>query len=102
MDGYTQAERLLGIESPLGPDQLLLEALEGTEGISTPFEFRATVRAMDDNVDPAALVAQSVDLKLRLDEGSYRVFNGVVASLTGGHAASRGQRHYVLRVVPRL
>ncbi|MEA1649092.1 type VI secretion system tip protein VgrG [Nitrospirillum sp. BR 11164] len=102
MDGYTQAERLLGIESPLGPDQLLLEALEGTEGVSTPFEFRATVRAMDDNVDPAALVAQSVDLKLRLDEGSYRVFNGVVASLTGGHAASRGQRHYVLRVVPRL
>ncbi|TWB25595.1 hypothetical protein FBZ91_1291, partial [Nitrospirillum viridazoti] len=32
MDGYTQAERLLGIESPLGPDQLLLEALEGAEG----------------------------------------------------------------------
>ncbi|TWB41112.1 type VI secretion system Vgr family protein [Nitrospirillum pindoramense] len=102
MDGYTQAERLLGIESPLGPDQLLLEALEGREGISVPFEFRATVRALDDNIDPAALLAQSVDLKLRVDDGVYRVFNGVVASLTGGNAASRGQRHYTLRVVPRL
>ncbi|MDZ5645697.1 type VI secretion system tip protein TssI/VgrG [Nitrospirillum sp. BR 11828] len=102
MDGYTQAERLLGIESPLGPDQLLLEALEGREGISMPFEFRATVRALDDDIDPAALLAQSVDLKLRVDDGVYRVFNGVVAALTGGNAASRGQRHYTLRVVPRL
>ncbi|WP_049973840.1 type VI secretion system tip protein VgrG, partial [Azospirillum sp. B4] len=102
MDTYTQAERLLGMDSPLGPDQLLLEALEGTEGLSVPFEFRATVRAMDDNLDPKVLIAQSVDLKLRLDDGVYRVFNGVVASLTGGHAASRGQRHYTLRVVPRL
>ncbi|MDE1150584.1 MAG: type VI secretion system tip protein TssI/VgrG [Azospirillaceae bacterium] len=102
MDGYTQTDRLLSITSPLGADQLLLEALKGGEGVSALFEFNATVRALDDNLDPSVLVAQGVDLNLRLQDGVYRTFNGVVASLTGGHAAARGQRHYNLRVVPWL
>jgi type VI secretion system secreted protein VgrG len=102
MDGYTQDQRILTIETPLGADQLLLEAFGGTEAISALFAFHATVRSLDDNLDPRDLVAQNVTINLKLQDGSYRPFNGIVASLSAGHAAARGQRHYELQVVPWL
>ncbi|HTH97171.1 MAG TPA: type VI secretion system tip protein VgrG [Stellaceae bacterium] len=102
MDGFTQSQRILAIDTPLGPNQLLLEAFGGTEGVSTLFAFHATARALDDNLDPKSLVRQNVNVHLRLQDGSYRIFNAIVASLAGGHAASRGQRHYELQLVPWL
>lgn len=104
MDGFspTQDARILTIKTPLGDDQLLLESLEGTERFSALFNFTATVRSMDDNLDPSVLLAQNVTLQLKLQSGEYRAFNGMVAALDGGHAAARGQRHYLLRIVPWL
>jgi type VI secretion system secreted protein VgrG len=104
MDGFgiTQDDRILAIDSPLGDDRLLLESLDGIEGLSMLFDFTVTVRSLDDDLDPAALLAQNVTLRLKLQDGDYRLFNGIVAALDGGHAAARGQRHYQLHVVPWL
>lgn len=102
MDGFTQDQRILSIETPLGPNRLLLENFGGTESISALFEFHAVVRSLDDNIDPRSLVAQAVTVQLRLQDGASRPFNGIVASLSGGHAAARGQRHYDLHIVPWL
>ncbi|MTJ83149.1 MAG: type VI secretion system tip protein VgrG [Telmatospirillum sp.] len=104
MDGFgiTQDDRILAITSPLGDDRLLLERLDGIEGLSMLFDFTATVRSLDDDLDPASLLAQNVTIRLKLQEGRYRMFNGIVAALDGGHAAARGQRHYQLQIVPWL
>ena len=39
MVDYTQQDRLLQIETPIGADSLLLRSLRGSEGISELFEF---------------------------------------------------------------
>ena len=39
MDQYTQANRLISIETPLGEDKLLLTAFAGERRIYKPFRF---------------------------------------------------------------
>ena len=99
---YSQTERQLAIQTPLGSDVLLLEAMDGSESLSSPFSFALRVRAMTDSIDPAQLITKPVDWQLRLDGGGWRYFNGLVATYSGGEAMARGQRSYTLVVVPWL
>ena len=55
-DDFTQANRRLRIETPLGPDALLITALSGTEGISTLFHFQAELLGRDERADFDAIV----------------------------------------------
>ncbi len=105
MDGspaYTQTERQLAIQTPLGENMFLLEVMDGSESLSSPFSFALRVRAMTDQIDPAQLITKPVDWQLRLDGGGWRNFNGLVATFSGGEAMSRGQRSFTLVVVPWL
>ena len=43
--GYTQADRVIAVETVLGRDALLLERVEVREGLNSLFEIRASVRA---------------------------------------------------------
>ena len=102
MDGaptYTQTNRQLAIQTPLGTDALLLEALDGAEALSSLFAYALRVRAFDDTIDPARLITKAIDWQIRLDGGGWRYFNGCVATYSGGEAMARGQRSYVLNVV---
>ncbi len=105
MDGspnYSQANRQLAIQTPLGENVLLLEALDGAEALSSLFGYALRVRAFNDAIDPAQLITKSIDWQIRLDGGGWRPFNGCVATYSGGEAMARGQRSYVLNVVPWL
>ncbi len=105
MDGspsYSQANRQLAIQTPLGTDVLLLEALDGAEALSSLFGYALRVRAFNDAIDPSQLITKSVDWQIALDGGGWRQFNGCVATYSGGEAMARGQRSYVLNVVPWL
>ncbi len=105
MDGsptYSQANRQLAIQTPLGTDVLLLEALDGAEALSSLFGYALRVRAFNDSIDPSQLITKSVDWQIALDGGGWRQFNGCVATYSGGEAMARGQRSYVLNVVPWL
>ncbi len=105
MDGspnYSQANRQLSIQTPLGDNVLLLEALDGAEALSSLFGYALRVRAFNDAIDPSQLITKSVDWQISLDGGGLRQFNGCVATYSGGEAMARGQRSYVLNVVPWL
>ena len=86
MDGspaYTQTERQLAIQTPLGENAFLLEAMDGSESLSSLFSFSLRVRAMTDTIDPAQLITKAVDWQLRLDGGGWRNFQRLVANLFG-------------------
>jgi type VI secretion system secreted protein VgrG len=99
---YVQARRLLAISTSLGEDVFLLERFEGHEGISSLFEFQATVRSKRD-IRPAEIIGSAVDLTLDLGVGKgLRTWNGLVTELREGPAITRGLRSYALTIRPRL
>jgi len=103
MSSYTQTNRILSFTSPLGANQLLAMAFEGTEELSELFDFYVDVLATPETVvDPAALVGKRVTLDIQVtDTGTKRYFNGIVASLesTGGDTYFNSYR---VRMVPTL
>ncbi len=99
---YTQAGRLMAIDTVLGEDVLLLERLEVEEGINRLFTIQARVRAQRDEVRPDEIVGTAADLALTLADGSQRVWNGLVTDLHEGPIVTRGARQYALTLRPRL
>ena len=100
---YAQADRLLGISTPLGKDVLLLERLQGHEGISSLFEFQVTVRSSRDPIRPADIIGSIVDVTIDRGIGKpRRVWNGLVTELHEGPTITRGLRSYALTIRPKL
>ena len=77
-----QTDRLMQFSSPLGKDVLLIESLEGAEGISRLFEFRVELLAtVDTTIDPKSIVGAKVAVAIGLnDKQGSRWINGIVAS----------------------
>ena len=99
---YTQAGRLMAIETVLGEDALLLERFEIEEGINRLFTLQARVRAQRAEVRPEEIVGTAADLLLTLADGSQRAWNGLVTELHEGPLVTRGARQYALTLRPRL
>jgi type VI secretion system secreted protein VgrG len=85
MPTYTQAERLLKVTTPLGPDALLLEGFQGVEAVSALFEFQLDLLAEEDTeVSFDKLLGQPVSIAVRRFDGSYRHFHGIVSRFSQG------------------
>lgn len=87
MADFSQKSRLLAIDSPLGPDTLLLTRLVGEEKVSTLFGFEIEAYSLLKDIPPAQIVGKNVTLKISLTDdnalfqaGSYRYINGYVQS----------------------
>ena len=105
MDGttaYSQAERQLAIQTPLGSDNFLLEGMDGSEALSALFAYTLRVRVFQSSIDPAQLINKRIDWQLRTEGSSWRPFNGMVSSYSGGQSMARGQRSFQLTCVPWL
>src|SRR5512139_2546572 len=97
---YTQENRLISIDTPLGKDVLLLQRFTGLEGISRLFHFQLDLLS-ERTVDPNKILGQKVTVNVRLADGSARHFNGFVSrfAAVGGEARFG---HYRAEVVPWL
>jgi type VI secretion system secreted protein VgrG len=98
---FTQEHRLLSFTTPLGPDVLLLQELQGHEGISTLFRFDLELLAEDDAIPFDKLVGQNVTIRLALAEAHDRYINGFVSRFAQGRSDVRFT-HYHAEVVPWL
>jgi len=99
-DEFTQENRLIALESPLGKDRLLLRSFTGTESISRLFHFKLDLLSTDFAIDFDDIVGRNVTIRLRLaGEDSFRYFNGIVSRFAQlpveGHLA-----RYEAEVVP--
>jgi type VI secretion system secreted protein VgrG len=82
---FTQANRSLQVTTPLGPDDLLLEKLNGSEAVSEPFRFRLDMLA-EKPVEFDKLIGQPVTVSVTPATGSSRVINGIFSRLTQGNS----------------
>jgi type VI secretion system secreted protein VgrG len=98
-----QADRLMQFSSPLGKDVLLIESLEGAEGISRLFEFRVELlAAVDTTIDPKSIVGAKVAVAIALnDKQGSRWINGIVASFEQC-AGDTEFNVYQARIVPSM
>jgi type VI secretion system secreted protein VgrG len=101
--GFPQAERLLAIDTPLGPDEMLLTSLEGEDALSRCFVYRITVATQQTDGAMQSLLGMPVTLWLQNDDpGLRRPIHGHVCRVAGNGVTDLGLRIYRLEVVPRL
>lgn len=98
---YTQENRLLALNTPLGEDVLLLERLTGHEAISRLFNFTLDLLSEKKNISFTDIVGQNVTIRVTLGGGKARYFNGYVSRFAQSGTDPRFT-HYHMEVVPWL
>jgi len=101
MPEFTQANRPLQLETPLGPDVLLLEGLSGEEGVSTTYAFTLDLLTTA-TIDPAELLRKPVAVTMVLPDGTERYLHGIVRRFTQGERSEDGFIACRAEVVPWL
>jgi len=102
VEGYTQADRFIRVETPLGEDVLLLEAFAGREAVSELFSYRLDVLSVRGDIAPDEIVGKNISFLVHTADGSDRYFNGYVQGVAGAEAEGGQLRRYYLDVVPWL
>jgi type VI secretion system secreted protein VgrG len=98
---YTQANRLLAIDTPLGADVLLLQNFSGFEGISRLFNFSANFLSDNHSVSFKDIIGKQVTVSISLPNNGKRYWNGFVSRFSClGRDASFS--YYRAEIVPWL
>lgn len=98
---YTQDNRLIAVDTPLGKDALLLQSFTGGEGISQLFNFQLDLLAENDSIAFDQIVGQKVTITVTLADSSERYFNGFVSRFSQSGSDVRFT-YYHAEVVPWL
>ncbi|CBK41711.1 conserved protein of unknown function, Rhs element Vgr protein family [Nitrospira defluvii] len=96
---HTQETRLIGIETPLGKDILLLRGFSGQEGISRLSNFDLDLLSHDPDIKFEDIIGKRVTLRVTLGSDKKRYFNGFISRFmqTG---SDRGLANYRATMVP--
>ncbi len=76
---FTQQNRSLRINTPLGPDAVILTALSGDEAVSSLFRFDATLISEQADLSFDAIVGKNVTVVLEAPGAAKRYLNGYVS-----------------------
>jgi type VI secretion system secreted protein VgrG len=98
---YTQDNRIISIDTPLGKDVLLLHGFSAQEGISRLFRISAELLSENASIDFTKIIGQQVCISLTLADGSKRYFNGRVSRFAQTGMDERFT-HYYAEIVPWL
>src|SRR4051812_12968351 len=89
MGEYTQENRRLSVDTPLGKDALLLVGFKGREGLSQLFSFQLDLLADNKTKVPfEKLLGQKITVSLKLADDSKRWFNGICIRMSQGERAT--------------
>ena len=98
---YTQTERLIAIDTPLGEDVLLLRGFSGQESVSRLFRFHLDLLSEKNDIEMADVIGQQVTLSVRLEDGEKRFFHGY-ASQFAQAGSTKYFTNYQMEMVPWL
>jgi len=76
----SQENRNLVIETPLGPNRLILTQFAGSERLSSLFSYRLDMLSESNGIAPEEIIGQSVDITLKLHDGSFKYYNGLIGN----------------------
>jgi type VI secretion system secreted protein VgrG len=102
---YTQENRLIAIDTPLGKDVLLLAGFRGTEALSRLFSFELNILSENHNISFGDIIGKNVTISVVLADEDKRYFNGLISRFSqgrGGGEAGGDLRfsHYRAAMVP--
>ncbi len=86
---YTQDNRLIAIETPLGKDVLLLSSFQGSEGLSIPFCFELELLSENHNIQFKDIIGQYVTVSILLADGKKRYFHGLISRFSQGRGTEK-------------
>ncbi len=99
--GFTQAGRMVTVATPFGADDLLVDAVQGSEGLSELFDFTVSMRSGNPGLDPADIVGQEITLTLQAGSAPKRYVHGLCTRFV--HSGfDRDFATYEAQVEPRL
>jgi type VI secretion system Vgr family protein len=94
----SQQGKPMTVTTPLGPDALVIERLECTEAVSSPYEIILDLLSENASIETADLLRKPVVVSVDLDaySGEQRIFHGMVRRITqlgraGGITAYRAE-----------
>lgn len=99
---FSQGDRVIRINTPLGEDVLLLQGFSGQEAISSLFQFDLDLIAENrQTVAFDKVLGQKVSIELMLPDEGTRYFHGIISSFSQG---GRGVRFttYHAEMVPEF
>jgi type VI secretion system secreted protein VgrG len=96
---YTQSTRLLRLSTPLGPDTLLAESVQGDEGLSSGFRFTMTALSLDAHLALRSLIGQPALLELLTSDNSCRPVHGHLTTVEQS-GSNGGLARYTLTLAP--
>ena len=76
---FVQSGGFLTIDTPFGANDLLLDGMEGAEGISELYKFNLFMRSGSSNLSAATIVGKNVTVTMEVEGGSKRYIHGIVS-----------------------
>lgn len=95
--GLSQTTRIAALETPLGPDVLVLTRFEGVEGLSELFEYRIEAISEKENIDFTPAIGKNCCVQFKSYKGE-RFFNG---RLVEAQWVGTREDHFAYRLVLR-
>ena len=93
--------RTLNVTTPLGPEVLRFDSLQGRESLSQLFDFQLTMKSEEKGLSAQAMLGQPVTVDFELDGGARRYLNGQCVHFRS--AGRRGKQHlYIAQLKPWL
>ncbi|MCQ4167267.1 type VI secretion system Vgr family protein [Tahibacter harae] len=93
--------RTLNVTTPLGPEVLRFDSLQGRESLSQLFDFQLTLTSEEKGLAAPALLGQPITVDFELEGGARRYLNGQCVHFRS--AGRAGRRHlYVAQLKPWL
>jgi type VI secretion system secreted protein VgrG len=98
---YTQDNRLIAIDTPLGKDVLLLHRFDSSEGISGLFHFSLELLSENHSISFKDIIGKQVTISLKVPGEKTRYWNGVISRFACVGADNRFS-YYHAEMVPWL
>lgn len=77
-DVLRQQNRTGILKTPLGEDKLVLSRFDGSEGVSTLFEYRIEALSTDDRINFDDAIGRNCSLLIKSANGEQRIFDGIL------------------------